>query len=60
MIGLAGINIGGATGTDAIQPAMYPNIVESIPYALNGIERVLITEMLAHYTCTRAAGPANL
>ena len=32
LAGLAGINIGGTTGTDAIQPAMYPNIVESIPF----------------------------
>ena len=32
LAGLAGINIGGATGVDAIQPAMYPNIVESIPF----------------------------
>ena len=29
---LAGINLGGMTGTDAIQPAMYPNIVQSIPF----------------------------
>lgn len=32
LAGLAGINIGGATGVDAIQPAMYPNIVSSIPF----------------------------
>ena len=32
LAGLAGINIGGATGVDAIQPAMYPNIVASIPF----------------------------
>ena len=29
---LAGINLGGTSGTDAIQPAMYPNIVQSIPF----------------------------
>jgi len=29
---LAGINLGGMTGTDAIQPTMYPNIVQSIPF----------------------------
>jgi hypothetical protein len=28
----AGINLGGMTGTDAIQPTMYPNIVQSIPF----------------------------
>ena len=32
LAGLAGINIGGATGVDAIHPAMYPNIVSSIPF----------------------------
>jgi hypothetical protein len=32
LAGIAGINIGGATGVDAIQPAMYPNIVGSIPF----------------------------
>lgn len=33
LAGLAGINyFGVATGVDAIQPAMYPNIVESIPF----------------------------
>lgn len=32
LAGLAGINIGGATGIDAIQPVMYPNIVQSIPF----------------------------
>jgi len=32
LAGLAGINIGGATGVDAIQPAMYPNIVSSVPF----------------------------
>ena len=29
---LAGINLGGTSGTDAIQPTMYPNIVQSIPF----------------------------
>ena len=32
LAGIAGINIGGATGVDAIQPAMYPNIVGSVPF----------------------------
>jgi hypothetical protein len=32
LAGIAGFNIGGANGVDAIQPAMYPNIVGSIPF----------------------------
>ncbi|MEZ0609309.1 GNVR domain-containing protein [Fibrella sp. WM1] len=36
LAGLAGIDIGSmASGTDAIRPELYPNVLQSVPFALN-------------------------
>lgn len=34
LAGLAGINIGGMQGTDALSPTIYPDIVKSIPFSV--------------------------
>lgn len=49
LAGLAGINIGGASGVDAIQPAMYPNIVESVPFLQELIRSKIYNPKIKNY-----------
>jgi uncharacterized protein involved in exopolysaccharide biosynthesis len=39
LAGLAGINVDNATTADAIRPDLYPNILQSVPFALDMLKR---------------------
>jgi uncharacterized protein involved in exopolysaccharide biosynthesis len=53
LAGLAGINLGGASGVDAIQPAMYPNIVASIPFLQELIRSKIYNPKIKKYQLLR-------
>lgn len=41
LAGLAGINLGNIAGQDAIRPDLYPNILQSIPFALDLLKQTV-------------------
>lgn len=52
LAGLAGIDIGGATGgsVDAIRPDVYPDVLKSVPFALEVLKQPVYSQLLGKET----------
>ncbi|UHG91708.1 lipopolysaccharide biosynthesis protein [Spirosoma oryzicola] len=51
LAGLAGLDISGATGsTDAVRPDIYPDILQSVPFALHILQQRVYSQRLAKET----------